>query len=174
MKRLRRFLQLPQAASVVAFAVLPAIVAAVTGQDAWSQTARTTKIIVPLAPGGGSDILARVMADQISRAQSPTVVVENRPGAGSAIGTEAVSRALPDGNTLLINTPNLIIGPYVRKLNYDALKSFEPICHLVSSPALLVVNSASPYRVLADLFNAARANPGVLTLASVNTPGLAC
>ena len=167
MKRLCRFLQLPRAAGVVAFAVLLAMVATTTGQDAWSQAARTIKIIVPLAPGGGADILARVMADQVSRAQSSTVVVENRPGAGSVIGTEAVSRAAPDGNTLLINTPNLLIGPYVRKLNYDALKSFEPICHLVSSPALVVVNSASPYRVLADLFNAARASPGVLTLASV-------
>ena len=166
MKRLRRFLQLPLAAGAVAFAVLSGFAVAVTGQDAWSQTARTIKIIVPLAPGGGADILARLMADQISRAQSPTVVVENRVGAGSAIGSEAVSRAPPDGNTLLINTPNLIIGPYVRKLNYDALKSFTPICHLVSSPALVVVNSASPYRVLDDLLGAARASPGILTLAS--------
>jgi len=166
MNRLHLFLQVPRAARVAAFAVLAGIVATMTGQDAWSQSARTIKIIVPLAPGGGADILARLMADQISHAQSPTVVVENRPGAGSVIGTEAVSRAAPDGNTLLINTPNLIIGPYVRKLNYDALKSFTPICHLVSSPALIVVNSASPYHVLADLFGAARANPGVLTLAS--------
>jgi tripartite-type tricarboxylate transporter receptor subunit TctC len=166
MKRPRRFLQLPLAAAAIAFAVLSGLAAAVTGQDAWSQTARTIKIIVPLAPGGGADILARLMADQISRAQSPTVVVENRVGAGSAIGSEAVSRAAPDGNTLLINTPNLIIGPYVRKLNYDALKSFTPICHLVSSPTLIVVNSASPYRALADLLGAARASPGMLTLAS--------
>jgi tripartite-type tricarboxylate transporter receptor subunit TctC len=166
MNPLHRFLRSLRTAGVVAFAVLAGIAATTTGQDAWSQSARTIKIIVPLAPGGGADILARLMADQISRAQSPTVVVENRPGAGSAIGTEAVSRAAPDGNTLLINTPNLIIGPYVRKLNYDALKSFTPICHLVSSPALIVVNSGSPYHVLADLFGAARANPGVLTLAS--------
>jgi tripartite-type tricarboxylate transporter receptor subunit TctC len=167
MKLVYRFLRLPRAAGVVAFAVLPGILAAMTSQHAWSQTARTIKIIVPFTPGGGSNILARLMADQISRAQSPTIVVENRAGAGSAIGSEAVSRAAPDGNTLLINTPNLIIGPYVRKLNYDALKSFEPICHLVSSPALVVVNSASPYRVLADLLGAARASPGALTLASV-------
>ncbi len=164
---MHRFLKRLRAAGVVAFAVLPAILAAATSQNAWSQSARTIKIIVPLAPGGGSDILARVMADQISRSQPPTIVVENRAGAGSVIGTEAVSRAAPDGNTLLINTPNLLIGPHVRKLNYDALKSFEPICHLVSSPALLVVNSASPYHVLADLVGAARASPGALTLASV-------
>jgi tripartite-type tricarboxylate transporter receptor subunit TctC len=167
MRLVHRFLKRLRATGVVAFAAIAAIMAATAGEDAWSQSARTIKIIVPLAPGGGSDILARVMADQISRAQPPTIVVENRAGAGSAIGTEAVSRAAPDGNTLLINTPNLLIGPHVRKSNYDALKSFEPICHLVSSPALIVVNSASPYRVLADLVDAARASPGKLTLASV-------
>jgi tripartite-type tricarboxylate transporter receptor subunit TctC len=85
LNRLHRFLQLPRAAHVAAFALLAGIAATMSGEDAWSQSARTIKIIVPLAPGGGADILARLMADQISRAQSPTVVVENRPGAGSAI-----------------------------------------------------------------------------------------
>jgi|SRR5258708_1186199 tripartite-type tricarboxylate transporter receptor subunit TctC len=159
----RQFLHLAAGA-----AALPVVFALLfSGSGAWSQATRTIKIIVPLPPGGGSDILARVLAEQIGRAQGPTLVVENRPGAGSAIGTEAASRAAPDGNTLLINTASIVIGPHLRKLNYDPLTSFEPICYLVNTPIFVVVNSASPYRTLAGLLSEARAKPGDLTLASV-------
>lgn len=77
-----------------------------------------------------------------------------------------MSRAAPDGNTLLMTSPDMLIQPHLRKLNFDLLTSFEPICDLVSAPTVIVVNSASPYRTLADLLNAARAKPGELTLAS--------
>jgi tripartite-type tricarboxylate transporter receptor subunit TctC len=83
------------------------------------------------------------------------------------IGTEAASHAAPDGNTLLITQPPFIINSHLRKVNYDPLTSFEPICHLASSPNVFVVNSASPYRSLTDLLDAARSKPGNLTLASV-------
>jgi tripartite-type tricarboxylate transporter receptor subunit TctC len=131
-----------------------------------SQTTRTIKIIVPSAVGGGSDILARLLADQISRTHSLTMVVENRPGASNTIGTETASRAAPDGSTLLINTPEFVINPHLRKLNYDPLTSFTPVCYLARSPQLLVVNSESPYRTLNNLLDAARAKPNELTLAS--------
>jgi tripartite-type tricarboxylate transporter receptor subunit TctC len=134
---------------------------------AYAQGARTIHIVVPLPPGGGADILARLLAEHMSRAQGVSTVVENRVGAGSVIGTEAVSRAAPDGNTLLINTPNLVIASHLRKLNYHPVTSFEPICKLVNSPSVVAVNAASPYRTLADLVNAARARPGELQLASV-------
>jgi hypothetical protein len=120
------------------------ILVGLSGHGAWSQAARTIKIVVPLAPGGGADILARLLAEYVGRAQRGGIVVENRAGAGSVIGTEAVSRAAPDGNTLLINTPNLVIGAHLRKLNYDPLTSFEPICELVNSPTVIAVNIASP------------------------------
>ncbi len=131
-----------------------------------AQTARTIRIIVPSTAGGGADTLARLLADQISRAQGQTLVVENRPGASNTIGAEVASRAAPDGNTLLITTPEFVINAHLRKLSYDPLSSFEPICYLVRSPQLIVVNSASPYRTLTDLLNSARAKPGELTLAS--------
>jgi tripartite-type tricarboxylate transporter receptor subunit TctC len=131
-----------------------------------AQTARTIRIIVPSTAGGGADTLARLLADQINRAHGQTIVVENRPGASNTIGTEAASRAAPDGNTLLITTPEFVINAHLRKLNYDPLSSFEPICYLARSPQLIVVNSVSPYRTLTDLLNAARAKPGELTLAS--------
>jgi tripartite-type tricarboxylate transporter receptor subunit TctC len=135
-------------------------------QGAWSQAARTIKIIVPYAAGGAPDIISRLLGEQISATHGLAVVVENRPGAGSVIGTEAVSRAAPDGNTLLTTANAFVINPHLRKVNYDPLTSFEPICHLVSVPALIVVNATSPYRTFAELLDAARAKPGEVTLAS--------
>jgi tripartite-type tricarboxylate transporter receptor subunit TctC len=97
------------------------------------------------------------------------MVVENRPGAGTIIGTQAASRAAPDGNTLLFNTANLVISPHLQKVNYDPLTGFESICLLAKSPQLIVVNGASPYRTFADLMNAARAKTGDVTLAGGGT-----
>jgi tripartite-type tricarboxylate transporter receptor subunit TctC len=140
---------------------------ALTGHAVWSQAARTIKIVVPFPPGGSADILARLVGEQVGKSQGPTVLIENRPGAGAAIAYEAVARAAPDANTLVINGNSLVINPHLRKVNYDPLTSFEPICYLVSSPQVYVVNGASPYRTMADLIAAARAKPGELTLASV-------
>ena len=80
----------------------------VFGCSAWSQT-RTIKLVVPYPPGGTADIIARLLGEQIGRANGPTIVVENRPGGGTAIGSEAVARAAADGNTLLINSPEFVI-----------------------------------------------------------------
>jgi tripartite-type tricarboxylate transporter receptor subunit TctC len=140
--------------------------AALSGSGAWSQTARTVKIVVPYPPGSGPDILSRLMAEQIGRAQGPTVVVENRPGGGTVIGTEAVARAAPDGNTVLLVANSFVVNPALRRQNYDPSASFEPICYLAATPIVLVVNGTSPYRTLADMLDAARARPGELALAS--------
>jgi tripartite-type tricarboxylate transporter receptor subunit TctC len=134
---------------------------------AGSQIARTVKIVVPYPAGGTADILTRILGEQISRTEGVTVVTENRPGASAVIGTEAVSRAAPDGSTLLVTSTAFVIAPHMRKLNYDPLTSFEPICQLASTPIIIVVNSESPYRTLADWLSAARAKPGSLTLASI-------
>src|SRR6516225_8360483 len=104
------------------------IIIALSSHDAWSQTTRTIKIVVPVPPGGGEDILARLLGDQISRAHGLRIMIENRPGAGGVIGVEAASRAVPDGNTLLMMSPGFVINPQLRKVNYDPLTSFEPIC----------------------------------------------
>jgi tripartite-type tricarboxylate transporter receptor subunit TctC len=110
------------------------ILVALSGGAAWSQAARTITIIVPYQPGGATDVLARVLAEQIGRAQGPTMLIENRPGASTIIGTEAVSRAALNGSTLLITDPSFLINPHLRKVGYDPVTSFEPICHLASSP----------------------------------------
>jgi tripartite-type tricarboxylate transporter receptor subunit TctC len=154
------------AARTVALAIICVFALAVTKQSGLSQTARTIKIVVPVSPGGAADTLARLLGEQIGRAHGQTVLIENRPGAGGVIAAEAMSRAAPDGNTLLMASPDTLIPPHLRKLSYDPLTSFEPICDLVSAPGVIVVNSASPYQTLADLLGAARAKPGELTLAS--------
>jgi tripartite-type tricarboxylate transporter receptor subunit TctC len=134
---------------------------------AFSQTARTIKIIAPFPAGGSVDVLSRLLGEQISKAQKVTVIIENRPGAGASIAYEAAARATPDGNTLVINANSVVINPILRKVNYDPVSSFEPVCYLVRSPQILAVKSSSPYRTLRDLINAAQAKPGELSFASV-------
>ena len=151
---------------IVSWLVL--IIVALSGGNARTQTAAPMKIVVPAPPGGALDTLTRLLADQVARSQGLTIVIEHRPGANTVIGTEAVSRAAPDGHTLLTNAPAaFVINPHLQKLNYDPLAGFEPICSLVSFPEVIVVNSALPYRTLGDLLGAARAKPGQLTLASI-------
>jgi tripartite-type tricarboxylate transporter receptor subunit TctC len=147
--------------------VTAVIAALLSAGAAWPQSGRTIKLVVPVAPGGPSDTLARLLADEVAKTQGVTIVVENRPGAGSVIGTEAVAHAPPDGNTLLLATPGLVANAHLRQLDYDPVTSFEPICKLVNDPPIIVVNGASPYRTLGDFVTAARAMPGALTLASV-------
>jgi tripartite-type tricarboxylate transporter receptor subunit TctC len=163
----RRFLSRAARAATIA---LPAICLVMTTghRDARAQT-RTIKIIVPFAPAGGADILARLLADHVSRIYGPTLVVENRAGGGTVIGTEVVARSAPDGNTLLLMGNSFVINPNLKTLSYDPLTSFEPICQLTRSPNVVVVHPASRYRTLADLIDAARAKPGEVTM-GVNGP----
>jgi tripartite-type tricarboxylate transporter receptor subunit TctC len=135
-----------------------------------TETARTIKLVVPGTPGASNDILARLLAKQIERTQGATLVVENRPGAGNVIGSEAAARAAPDGNTLLVNTPPFVIDPHLRKLPYDPFTAFEPVCRLAHSPVIFVVNKTSPHRTLADLLAAALARPRTVTIGGVG-PG---
>ena len=133
--------------------------------DAWSQSSRTIKVVVPFPPGGGVDILARIVADHISRSQKVTLVIENRPGAGTLIATEAVARAPADGNTILFVANSFIINPALRKISYDPLTTFVPACLLTRSPNVIAVNPSSPYQTLTDYLNDARAKRGQLQMA---------
>jgi tripartite-type tricarboxylate transporter receptor subunit TctC len=141
---------------------------AISNDRAWPQTISTVKIVVPAPPGGGTDIVARVLAEQIGRAQGIAFTIENRSGAGGIIGAEAAARAAPDGSTLLIASNSFLIDPLVQKTNYHPLTSFEPICDLVDAPTVLTVT----YLKLADLIDAARAKPREITLATVGPGGL--
>jgi tripartite-type tricarboxylate transporter receptor subunit TctC len=143
---------------------LAAVVLVALAMPAAAQTARNLKIVVPYPPASGPDILTRLMADQIGRAQNATVVVENRPGGGTTIGTEAVARAAPDGGTVLLVANSFVVNPALKKGNYDVAGSFEPVCQLAATPIVLVVKGDSPFKTIADLIAAARARPGELSV----------
>ena len=136
---------------------------------AHSQTAPPLKIVVPLAAGGGADIVARMLAEEIGRAQHVSVVVENRPGAGTVIGTEAVARAAPDGETVMLNNPAFLINPHIKKVAYDPLTNFDPVCNIVDFPLVFVVPANSPLKSMADMIAMAKAKPGSVTVASAGT-----
>jgi len=148
-------------------AIAGACIVLAIDHDARAQIAKTIRAVVPYAPGGAADIVARLVAERIGRSGGPVIVVENRPGAGGAVGTETVARAVPDGNTVLVVSTPFLIDPLLRTLNYDPISSFAPICNLVNAPTVIVVNSASPYRTLAELLDDARAKPGQITMASI-------
>ena len=151
----------------IGLAAVVALAIAAPDHLAWSQAARTIRVILTVPPGGSIDVLFRLLADQISSTRGVTVIVETKPGAGGVIAAEAVARAVPDGNTLLSNNNGIIISSILRKVNYDPLTSFEPICSLVSTPQIIVVNPASSYHKLGELLDAARTKPGELSIASV-------
>jgi tripartite-type tricarboxylate transporter receptor subunit TctC len=135
-----------------------------TAVPAWSQS-KQLKIVVPYTPGSGPDIISRLLGEQISRANGATVLVENRPGAGTVIGTEAAARAEPDGSTVLLVANSYVINPSLRKVNYS-LASFEPLCNLAATPMVLVVQGTSPWKSVQNLVADAKAQPGKITFAS--------
>ena len=128
---------------------------------------RPVRILVPSSPGGGTDILARVLADHLSRSMGGQFFVENRPGAGQMIGIEAVARAAPDGYTLLMAASTLAINPAMyRKVSYDALKDFAPITQVAGLPNVLLVHPSLPARSPQELIALAKDKSGHLTYAS--------
>ncbi len=126
------------------------------------------KVVVPQPPGGGFDFVGRLLADRLSKQLSQTVVVENRPGSGTLIGTDAVAKAAPDGYTLLVGSvSNLAINPGLyRNLPYDSLRDFEPVGLAVAYSYTLMARKDLPFNSLKDLVAHAKTNPGKLTYAS--------
>jgi tripartite-type tricarboxylate transporter receptor subunit TctC len=139
-----------------------------TGAIAQAYPSKPVRLIVPFAPGGAVDIIGRLMGEAVSRSLGQPVVVDNRPGAGAAIGAEAVARAAPDGYTLLIGTSsthgvNSAVNP---KLPYDPVKDFSPVVLLATAPWMVVVNPSLPVRNPKELIEYAKAHPGKLNFAS--------
>jgi tripartite-type tricarboxylate transporter receptor subunit TctC len=128
---------------------------------------KPVRIIVPFAPGGGTDLIARTLAVSMTPALGQPVIIDNKPGAGTIIGTDAVAKSAPDGYTLVIATFAHAVNPSLAaKLPYVTDKAFAPVILIGRGPNVLVVRTSSPYMTIADVITAARANPGKLTYAS--------
>lgn len=128
---------------------------------------RPLRIVVPFTPGGGTDIVARQLAKELGTDLGQTVVVENRPGGSTIIGTDNVAKSAPDGYTLLMATFAHAVNPAIQeKLPYDTDRAFAPVALIGKSPNILVVSAKSRYQSVADLLADARANPGKLTFGS--------
>ena len=131
---------------------------------------RPVRIVVPSPPAGGTDIVARVLAEHFSRTLGGQFFVENRPGAGNMIGIESVARAAPDGYTLLMTASTLSLNSVLyKKVSYDPIKDFAPIMQVASAPNVLIVNPSVPARTLTELIALAKQKPGQLTY---GTPGI--
>jgi tripartite-type tricarboxylate transporter receptor subunit TctC len=142
--------------------LLPASVGMASAQDVFP--ARPVHILVPFAPGGAVDIVARTLGDELSSRWGRAVVVENRPGAGGVVASEAVAKAAPDGYTLIIVATGHALNPHLyAKLPYDSFKDFTPLSLIGTSPNMLLVRADSPIKTLADLLAAARERPGQIS-----------
>jgi len=127
-------------------------------------------IFVPYAAGGGVDILARTLGDVVSRQWGQTVVVENRPGAGGVVASQALVAAPPDGYTLIVVASGHATNPFLYpKIPYDTFKDFTPISLLASSPNILLVRTDSPFKTLGDMIAQARSKPGSLSFGHAGT-----
>ncbi|MGH8666917.1 MAG: Bug family tripartite tricarboxylate transporter substrate binding protein, partial [Burkholderiales bacterium] len=123
--------------------------------------ARPVRLIVASSPGGTSDILARLIAQQLSADLGQTFVVDNRPGASGIIGTDIVAKAAPDGYTLLLIQPSLTINPHIfAKMPYDAVRDFAPISMVIDVPQIISVHPSVQAKNIKDLIALAKADPG--------------
>jgi tripartite-type tricarboxylate transporter receptor subunit TctC len=121
-------------------------------------------IFVPYAPGGGVDVLARTLGDAVSRQWGQSIVIENRPGAGGVVASQALASATPDGYTLIVVASGHATNPFLYpKLPYDTFKNFTPISLLASSANILLVRADSPFKTLSDVIAQAKAKPGGLS-----------
>lgn len=144
--------------------------AAALAPTAWAQSfpSKPVKIIVPWTAGGTGDIQARLLAQHMTQTLGQPVLVENKPGGGTIIGTGFVAKAPADGHTLLLMANSFVINAKLHNnLPYDGIKAFEPVACLTNSPQLIAVNAASPYRTFKDWVDAAKAKPDTISYATV-------
>ncbi|KKW69269.1 LacI family transcriptional regulator [Lampropedia cohaerens] len=129
---------------------------------------KPVRMIVPFPPGGGTDILARLLASELSAANGWNIVADNKPGAGGTLGIGEAVKAAPDGYTIVLGQKdNLVIGPWLYpRLGWNPVDDLEAVAHIAYSPVLISTSIESPYRTLADVVAAAKAEPGAVTYGS--------
>ena len=129
--------------------------------------AKPVRFIVPYPPGGGTDVIARIVQSRLAERLGQQIIIENRGGAGGALGTEAAAKAAPDGYTFLFTLSSHTINPLLYKLNYDVERDFSAVTLIVSVPQLIATQPGSPLQSMRDVVTAAKAKPGSLPFASV-------
>src|SRR5258706_4483027 len=144
-----------------------ALALASTAALAQDWPAKPIRWVVPYPPGGGVDVISRIMQNRMSEGLGQLILIENRGGAGGAVGTAEVVRSAPDGYTFLFTLSSHTINPLLYKLSYDIERDLVPVSLIVSIPQLIAVNPAVPIKTMADLVAAAKAQPGKLSFASV-------
>jgi tripartite-type tricarboxylate transporter receptor subunit TctC len=147
-----------------------ALAAAALPVPAQGYPARPIRLIVPFPPGGGTDIFSRALSGPLTQSLGQTVVVDNRPGAGSAIGAEMAARAEPDGYTIIMISSSYAANAAYRKLPYDPVDGIQPLILLGTTPLVMAVNPSVPAKNVRELIDLAKASPGKLNYASVG-PG---
>ena len=153
----------------IAVALFLTVLAPVVAAQAFPS--KPLRIIAPFPPGGAADLSSRILGDHMAKGLGQPVVVENRPGGSTIIGSEVVFKAPPDGHTLLVVFPSFIVNPSVRAtMPFDPLKDFRPVGQTLAVPMVIAVSAAVPARTLAELIAMAKAKPGTL---AYGTPGIA-
>ena len=149
----------------LAAATLLALAGPALAQDAWPT--KPVRMIVPFAPGGSTDVVARMVGQRLSALWGQPVVIENRAGAGGNVGADVVAKAPGDGYTLLMASGSVTINPSLyKRMPFDTKKDLLPITNVAQGPMLVVVQDGSPYKTLKDLIAAAKAKPGSINFAS--------
>ena len=163
-----RYPAIPLRSLLLLTCLLVPAVATVTRAETQSYPTRTIKLVVPFGPGGPTDVSARIVAQVVQSGLGPSVVIENRPGAGGAIGTKSVANAEPDGATLLIGTSATlgVVPALMKNPGYDPIKSFAPVAKVADSTLVLVVPATFPANSVQEFVAYAKANPGRLSFAS--------
>jgi len=152
---------------IVRRAAAAALLVLSAGAQAQDWPAKPVRFIVPYPPGGGTDVIARIVQEPLSRALGQQIVIENRGGAGGAVGTEAASKSAPDGYTFLFTLSSHTINPLLYKLAFDVERDFLSVSTVASLPQLIAANPAGPYKTMQDIVAQAKAQPGKVAFASV-------
>lgn len=155
----------------IAIAALSLLAAPAVLAQAWP--AKPIKMVVSYAPGGNTDIVARITAQRLATMLGQPVIVENRPGAGGAVGTDYVAKAAPDGYTLIMAAIGpIVIAPHVQKIPYDPVRDLVPVSNVTTNPLVLMVTPSLPAHNVKELIELAKAQPGKLNFSSAGTGGL--
>lgn len=153
-------------------ALLAAALATGNAQAADKYPTKPVRFVVPFPPGGGTDIVARVIAQRMTETLGEQVVVDNRGGAGGTIGAEIAARAAPDGYTLIMVSGSYAVNPTLYKLSYDPIDGVTPIAQIATGPFVVVVHPSVPAKNIRELIALAKAKPGGLNFASTGTGGI--